>query len=171
MTSTLVPALRSSARRDCSGFPGGCSGNASASTPRAPAAAAVRHATRAPLLRPPWTSGTPPYVPQPGDDLQPRRVLADRRSRRPGAAHPVGLQDPGHRAAEPDRGVPRGQQVTRVRAAARPVREHHQERPGPGCPLRLAGPSPSRSARLHASDPSAPGSRAAPPIRPGRVRA
>ena len=48
----------SSPARDFSGCPGGCSGKASASTARAPAAAAVRQATRAPLLRPPCTSGT-----------------------------------------------------------------------------------------------------------------
>ncbi len=39
--------------------PGGRSGNASAMTPLAPTAAAVRQATRAPLLRPPTISGVP----------------------------------------------------------------------------------------------------------------
>src|SRR5208283_1589351 len=51
---SAVPALPATARR-----PGGRSGNASAMTPLAPTAAAVRQATRAPLLRPPTISGVP----------------------------------------------------------------------------------------------------------------
>src|SRR5260221_561702 len=62
MTSTGTPAARSSPTRDRSGssaFPGGCSGKARAMTPSAPACCAVRQASLAPLLRPPWTSGRP----------------------------------------------------------------------------------------------------------------
>src|SRR6201991_2911678 len=47
----------SSGRRVFSGRPGGCSGNARQSTPVAPTAALVRHATRAPEERPPTYSG------------------------------------------------------------------------------------------------------------------
>src|SRR6185436_5594121 len=50
---TGTETASSSGSRVFSGRPGGCSGNARQSTPTAPVSAAVRHATRAPLERPP----------------------------------------------------------------------------------------------------------------------
>ena len=58
-TSTGTCTASSSGWRVDSGRPGGCSGNARQSTPIAPVAAAVRHATRAPDERPPAISGSP----------------------------------------------------------------------------------------------------------------
>ena len=55
--STGASTASSSASRVFSGRPGGCSGKARQSTPAAPAASAVRHATRAPDERPPTNSG------------------------------------------------------------------------------------------------------------------
>src|SRR5262249_58102078 len=57
LTTSVDTASGSSPTRLRSGLPGGCSGNASASTPTAPSSAAVRQATRAPLERPPTISG------------------------------------------------------------------------------------------------------------------
>ena len=58
-TSTGTVGSASSARRSFSGRPGGCTGKARHSTATAPTADAVRHATRAPELRPPTSSGSP----------------------------------------------------------------------------------------------------------------
>ncbi len=58
-TSTGMPAAASSAALLRSGCRGGRSGKASATTPAAPVAAAVRQATRPPLLRPPVTTAKP----------------------------------------------------------------------------------------------------------------
>ena len=55
-----MPARDSSPPATSPGARADESGKASASTARAPVAGAVLHATRAPLLRPPWTSGTAP---------------------------------------------------------------------------------------------------------------
>ena len=60
MTSAGTSTPSSSSSRVLAGFPGGWTGKARHSTATAPAAAAVRHATRAPLERPPVTSGSPP---------------------------------------------------------------------------------------------------------------
>ena len=59
ISTGTVDEPRAPASRVFSGRPGGCSGNARHSTPAAPVAAAVRHATRAPEERPPVISGRP----------------------------------------------------------------------------------------------------------------
>ena len=56
---SAAPDSSSSAARDFSGLPGGCSGKLEASTACAPSSRAVRQATRAPALRPPATTGGP----------------------------------------------------------------------------------------------------------------
>ncbi len=102
---------------------GATSGKASASTPAAPVAVAVRQATRAPALRPPTTSTSRSSVAQhrqPGG-VQPRRGL-----RHPAPGHPPGLLHPGHPPAQGERGVARGEQVGGVDPAAGPVTEHQQ---------------------------------------------
>ena len=71
-TSVGNPDSSSSSPRLLSGLPGGCSGNASATTPTAPLAAPVRHATRAPALRPPTTSGSPCPASRSATGRQPR---------------------------------------------------------------------------------------------------
>ena len=86
---------------------GGCSGNARQSTPTAPVAAAVRHATRAPEDRPPAISGSPRSSPatQLVDDRRPGGVELMRRSRRASPRDTVGLLD--ERDAHPPRAAQR----------------------------------------------------------------
>ena len=136
-TSTGTVGAASSARRSFSGRPGGCTGNARHSTPTAPPAAAVRHATRAPELRPPNTSGRPGSAgPDVLDDRQPGRVELGGRGRGPPAGHPVGLLDQHHvQAGGERRGGGRAQ-----------VRARRSRRPRRG---RAAGRRRARSARVH----------------------
>src|SRR6266852_3469073 len=93
---------------------GARSGNASAITALAPTCAAVRQATRAPLLRPPWTSGAP------------------------GASDHVRLGDAGHHPAQLQPGITGRQQVGRRDGAARAMREHEQEPRRRAVPVKLS---------------------------------
>jgi hypothetical protein len=56
-TTSVGNPVASSSARERSGRPGGCNGNASARIAAAPTACALRHATRAPLERPPTING------------------------------------------------------------------------------------------------------------------
>ena len=81
-TGTRRPRARAGGRaRRARRARGGCSGNARHSTPTAPVAAAVRHATRAPEERPPETSGSP--------RARPRAAARAPRSRPRRAARPA----------------------------------------------------------------------------------
>src|SRR6185312_12580274 len=119
--------------------PGGHSGNASAITARAPTAAAVRQATRAPLLRPPWISGTA------GASF--RSVVttsahaASCLTGKPGARAPLTRYGWVTRATSPPRGRAASRTASRSGAPALP--------PAPWVSTsrnRAAGPSPSSSA-------------------------
>ena len=111
----MAPSARaacSSATLPGPAVPGGRSGNASAITARAPTAAAVRHATRAPLLRPPWTSGTPGASAVSAVTISIQ--AASWRTAEPGARRtldPVRLSDAGDQPADSQRGVTGGEQV------------------------------------------------------------
>src|SRR6059058_617745 len=125
-TRTGAPTPRSSGNRDFSGRLGGTSGKARHTTPAAPHTVAVRQATRAPLLRPPVTSG--------GSAKRARKAAttvihaSSSRGAGAGAGNTVGLVDPGDRPAP--RGGVRGDrhEVGSVGAAACAVAETQQPR-------------------------------------------
>ena len=73
----------------------------------------------------------PGSVAQGRDDLLPRLVLAGGRAGRTGSPDPVRLSDQGHRAAQPEGGVPGGQQVGRGDRPPGAVGEREQEGRGP----------------------------------------
>ena len=150
MTKVVTP-VSSSPSRLLSGLPGGWRGNASARMPDAPTATAVRHATRAPLDRPPTMSGRSPSGPErsSADDGAPRLVEMRRRRRRATSSDTIWLRHERDRDRPTDRGLRDGGQIGRVDAAAGAVPEHEEAtRAGR---LGQGSPRPGRAASLFVS--------------------
>ena len=105
---------------------GGSSGKARQTTPIAPVAAAVRHATRAPDERPPATSGSPASAPRAGASTTAIHAAsswcAGAGVRRPATRY--GCSTSATATLRGERRVGRGDQVGRADAAARAVPEH-----------------------------------------------
>ena len=135
----------SSGSRVFSGRPGGCSGNARQSTPTAPVARAVRHATRAPDERPPTYSGSPfGRCAQLLDDGGPGHVELRRGRGRLAAGDAVGLLDQRNGDADRVGRLRRRLQVRRADPAAGAVPEHQQAATGV-CRPRAGGPARGRA--------------------------
>src|SRR5229473_1165486 len=118
---------------------GGRSGNASAITARAPTCAAVRQATRAPLLRPPWTSGAPGASSRSAATISTQ--AASCRTAEPGARAPLTMYGWVTRATIPPSCSPASRAASRSGAATVP--------PAPCVSTsrnRAVAPSPSSSA-------------------------
>jgi hypothetical protein len=86
---------------------------------------------------------------QRGHDLDPRGVLAYGRPRGTRAPDPVGLRDARHHRAQLQPGVPHGQHVGRLDAAAGTVREHEQEPRPRALPVQVGERGPGGGLDLH----------------------